>query len=92
MIFFTSKKVKGYYEVKKRFAYAIRCNGKGSTSCKKYCAIMNIPTMPAKNNFSKLNKSIKSAVFDVAKESMKRGAAEVRKLVGNECGTSVDGF
>ena len=89
--FFTSKKVKGYYEVNKRFAYAMRCNGKGYTGCKKFCAVMNIPTMPTKNNFSKLNKSIKSAVFDVAEESMKRAGAEVRNLVGKECGTSVDG-
>eukprot|EP00795_Rhopilema_esculentum_P007254 gene7254-12939_t len=92
--FFTSKIVKGSYEVNKRFAYAMRRTGNGYAGGKKFCAVMNIPTMPTKKNFMKLNSSLKSAVYDVAQESMKNAANEVKSIIGKDntdCGVSVDG-
>ena len=72
----------------------MRCIGKGYAGAKKLCSVLNILTMPTRKNYDKLNKSIKSAVFDEAQESMKRAGLEVKSLMGNnntDCGVSVDG-
>ena len=92
--FFTSKKVKGSFEVNKRFVYGMRCIGTGFAGAKKFCSVMNIPSMPTRKNYDKLNKSLKTAVFDVAQESMTRAGLEVKNLIGKkntDCGVSVDG-
>ena len=41
--FFTSKKVKGTFEVNKIFAYGMRCIETGYGGGKKFCSVMNIP-------------------------------------------------
>ena len=55
---------------------------------------MNIPTLPTKNNFSKLNKTLLSAVYDVANDSMKQAGEEVKRTQIGEnravCWVSVD--
>ena len=72
----------------------MRCIGKGYAGAKKLCSVLNILTMPTRKNYDKLNKSIKSAVFDEAQESMKRAGLEVKSFIGKnntDCGVSVDG-
>ncbi len=56
--FYTSKKTKGSYEVNRRLVYGMRSIGSRYSSAKKFCAVMNIPTLPTKNNYSRLNKSL----------------------------------
>lgn len=41
--FYSSKKVKHYFEVNRRLVYAMRTIGKGASSAKRFCAIMNMP-------------------------------------------------
>eukprot|EP00795_Rhopilema_esculentum_P001535 gene1535-15984_t len=94
-IFFTSKQINGAFEVNKRLVYGMRSIGIGYSGAKKFCAVLNIPTLPTKNNFSKLNKTLLSAVYDVANDSMKQAGEEVKKTqIGEnsaDCGVSVDG-
>ena len=73
--------------------FATRRTGNGFAGSKKFCAVMNIPTMPTKKNFMKFNSSLKSAVYDIAQESMKNAANEVKSIIGKDntdCGVSVD--
>ena len=52
---------------------------------------MNIPNLPTKNNYGKLSNSLKTAVFNVAQESMKNAGEELKSEDREECGVSVDG-
>ena len=74
----------------------MRSIGVGYSGAKKFCAVMNIlPTLPTKNNYNKLNKSLRSVVYDVANYSMKQAGEELLKArIGEsstDCGVSVDG-
>ena len=91
--FYTSNQIKGTFEVNRRLVYGMRSIGSGYAGAKKFCAVMNIPTLPTKNNYSKLSKSLRSAVYDVANESMKQAGEEIRTFDKgtNDCGVSVDG-
>ena len=89
--FSTSEKSKGTYEVNRRFVYAMRSIGQGFTGAKKFCGIMNMPNLPTKNNYAKLVNSLKTVFFNVAKESMKNAAKELKTEDIDECGVSVDG-
>ena len=53
--------------------------------------MMNLPSLLTKKNYSKLSKFLKTAVYDVAQESMSNAGKEVVSLLGSECGISVDG-
>ena len=57
----------------------MRSIGVGYSGAKLFCGVMNIPTLPTKNNYSKLNKSLGSVVFDVASDSMKQAGEELAK-------------
>ena len=89
--FHSSHVMKGGFEVNKRVVYAMRSIGQGFSGAKKFCSIMNIANLPTKNNYSKLNKTLNSAVFNVANESMERAGQEVSSSIGTDCGVSVDG-
>ena len=52
---------------------------------------MNIPNLPAKNNYAKIVNALKTAAFNVAKESMKSAAEELNGSAEHECAVSVDG-
>ena len=92
--FYSSQKIRGGFEVNQRLVYGMRNIGHGFSGAKRFCAVMNIPHLPTKNNYGKLNKTLKSAVFNVAAESMRKAGEEVRSIIGEttaECGVSVDG-
>ena len=91
--FYTSNQIKGTFEVNRRLVYGMRSIGSGYAGAKKFCAVMNIPTLPTKNNYGKLSKSPRSAVYDVANESMKQAGEEIKTFDKgtNDCGVSVDG-
>ena len=56
--FFISKQINGAFEVNKRLVYGMGSIEIGHSAAKKFCAVMNIPTLPTKNNFSKLNRTL----------------------------------
>ena len=91
--FYTSKQTKGTFEVNRRVVYGMRSIGNGYAGAKKFCAVMNIPTLPTKNNYGKINRSLHTAVYEVANESMKQAGEEIRRKEKSltECGVSVDG-
>ena len=92
--FCTSINIQGSYEINKRFVYAMRSVGQGFSGAKKFCSVMNIPHLPSKNNYAKISKQLRSAAYNVAKQSMKDAGSEMRSLLGynsTECGVSVDG-
>ena len=73
--------------------YGLRSLGNGYAGAKKFCAVMNVPILPTKNKYGKLNRSLHAAVYEVANESMKQAGEEIRRKEKNltECGVSVDG-
>ena len=89
--FRSSDAMKGGFKVNKRVVYAMRSIGQGFSGTKKFCSIMNIANLPTKNNYFKLNKTLRFAAFNVANESMGRAAQGVKSSVGTECSVSVDG-
>ena len=92
--FYTSKEVKGTYEVNRRLVYGMRLIGNSFSGLKKLVAVMNMPSLPTKNNYSKLNKSLRSVVHNVAQESMQNAGKKVKAMLsgeGSDCGVSVDG-
>ncbi len=65
--------------------------GQGFASAKRLCAIMNIPSLPTKNNYAKLNKSLKTAVYNVSQESKNNAGKELEEKDKDECSVSVGG-
>ena len=55
----------------------MRSIGVRHSGARKCCAVVNIPTLPTKNNYIKLNKSLRSVVYDVANDSMKQAGEEM---------------
>ena len=89
--FSSSERSNGTYEVNRRYVYAMRSIGQGFSGAKKFCCIMNIPSLPSKNNYAKIVKALKTAAFNVAKDSMKSAADELKCNTNDECAVSVDG-
>ncbi len=95
--FYTSKKVNKGFEVNKRLVYGMRLIGQGRTSAKRFCGIMNMPSPPKPNAYSKNNKAILKAAKTVAEKSMMDASDEIHALKGNnsagisQCGVSCDG-
>lgn len=89
--FFTSRRIGGAFDVNQRLVYGMRCIGQGFSGANKFCTMMNLPSLPTKKNYSKLSKSLNTAVYDVAKESMADAGRETKSLLGSDCGVSVDG-
>ena len=58
---------------------------------RKFCTMMNLPTLLTKKNYSKISQSLTTAVHDAAQEVMLNAGGEVSSLLGSECGFSVDG-
>ena len=77
----------------------MRILGKGDTSAKKFCTLMNMPHPPAAKNYTKIL-SVITCVRSIAKDSMSQEAEELRNLKGQndsnetetvDCGVSCDG-
>lgn len=78
----------------------MRILGKGDTSAKKFCTLMNMPHPPAAKNYTKILSVITTCVRSIAKDSMSQEAEELRYLKGQndsnetetvDCGVSCDG-
>ena len=65
------------YNVNIRFAYAMRCIGKGTMSARTLCAMMDLPPPP---RFDRYNKILLEALKEVAEGSMLNAARETRSL------------
>ena len=55
---------------------------------------MNIPSVPTKNNYSKVDMSWKSALCNIARKSMEKAAKDVKSMLREGsvgCGALVDG-
>ena len=76
--FYTTNQTRGTFEVNRRLVHEMCSIGSGYAGAKKFCAVMNFPTLPTKNNYSKLSKSLCSALYDVANEIMKQAGEEIR--------------
>ena len=76
-ILFSSKWINGSFEVNRQLVYGMRSIGVRHSGARKCCAVVNIPTLPTKNNYIKLNKSLRSVVYDVANDSMKQAGEEM---------------
>ena len=70
--FYTSKQSKRAFDVNKRIVYGMRIVGNGFSGLKKFAAIMNMPSVPTKNNYSKVNKSWRSALCNIARKVWKK--------------------
>ena len=78
----------------------MRTLGKGHTSAKKFCTLINMPHPPAAKNYTKISSVITTCMRSMAKDSMSQAAEEVRNLKGQndcnetetvDCGISCDG-
>ena len=52
---------------------------------------MTIPCLPAKSNYTKIGKALKTTASNVAKESKKSAAEELKSNMEHECAVSVYG-
>ena len=95
--FYTSSQVKHYYEVNRRFVYAMRSVGCGSTAAKRFCGIMNMPPPPRSSPYSNHNKALLKVVQEVAQETMTNAGREIKQIKPSsdngltQCGVSCDG-
>ena len=98
--FYTSKQRGKSFEVNRLPVYNMRILGKGHTSAKKFCTLMNMPHPPAAKNYTKISSVITTCVRSIAKDSMSQAAEELRNLKGQndcnetetvDCGVSCDG-
>ena len=84
--FYTSKQQGKSFEVNRRLVYSMRTLGKGHTSAKKFCTLINMPHPPAAKNYTKISSVITTCMRSMAKDSMSQAAEEVRNLKGqNDC-------
>lgn len=93
--FYTSKKVQHSYDINKRFVYAMRSNGQGHSSMKRFCAFMNMPPPLHFKAYNASNAAFSKAAKSVATKTMEDAAIELHQ--GNnsnqivKCGVSCDG-
>lgn len=95
--FYTSRKVNYFFEVNRRFVYALRSIGQGHASAKRLCGVMNMPPPPQPNAYDRHNKAWSKVSKCCAAETMIQAGKEIRNLKsknGDEiakCGVSCDG-
>lgn len=65
--FYTSKQQGKSFEVNRCLVYSMRILGKGHTSAKKFCTLMNTPHPPAAKNYTKISSVITTCVRSIAK-------------------------
>lgn len=95
--FRTSKNVQHYFDINRRFVYAMRGIGQGEASAKRFCAHMNMTPPPNRNAYNACNVALSKAVKDVAMETMEEAGKEVHLLKQvdadelGQCAVSCDG-
>jgi hypothetical protein len=62
----------------------MRLIGQGRASAKRFCGIMNMPSSPKANAYSKNNKAIMKAVKTVVEKSMMNASDEIHALKGKQ--------
>lgn len=89
---YTSPKQGYSFEVNRRMVYGMRQIGCVYAEAKTFSLVMNMPPPPNPNAFHNHTKVLSRVVSQIAEESMKTEADEVRELTGKgECGVSEDG-
>ncbi|GFV64171.1 uncharacterized protein TNCV_3206791 [Trichonephila clavipes] len=92
--FCTSEKVNKLHSINLAFVFGMRIIGKGHSSAKKLCSAINID-VPSKRAFGFLEKKLEFAASNVACNTMKEAALEIRSnetdTEFSQCGVSVDG-
>ncbi|GFY29074.1 uncharacterized protein TNCV_4722021 [Trichonephila clavipes] len=92
--FCTSEKVNKLHSINLAFVFGMRIIGKGHSAVKKLCFAINID-VPSKRAFGFLGKKLEFAASNVACNTMKEAALEIRSnetdTEFSQCGVSVDG-
>ncbi|GFX01159.1 uncharacterized protein TNCV_4581251 [Trichonephila clavipes] len=92
--FCTSEKVNKLHSINLAFVFGMRIIGKGHSAAKKLCSAINID-VPSKRAFGFLEKKLEFAASNVACNTMKEAALEIRSnetdTEFSQCGVSVDG-
>ncbi|GFW32651.1 uncharacterized protein TNCV_3678991 [Trichonephila clavipes] len=92
--FCTSEKVNKLHSINLAFVFSMRIIGKGHSAAKKLCSAINIDA-PSKRAFGFLEKKLEFAASNVACNTMKEAALEIRSNKTDteisQCGVSVDG-
>ncbi|GFW29572.1 uncharacterized protein TNCV_1549831 [Trichonephila clavipes] len=74
----SSNSTNGVYDINVRLAYGLRCIGKGSSAAKTFCAVMNLPSPPAK--FQRYNGILLESFSKVSDASMKEAVEETVEM------------
>ncbi|KAF8773538.1 hypothetical protein HNY73_016193 [Argiope bruennichi] len=77
----TSNISKTGYDINTRLVYAFRCIGKGKTAARAFCAVMDLPPLPAK--FERFNSSLSTALEKVCSKSMMKAVEGAVSLNDN---------
>jgi hypothetical protein len=89
--FFTSKKVKHFFDVNRRFVYAMKSIGQGDVPAKRFCSLMNIPPPSKPSAYSATNAALSKAAKTVALKTMANAGKELHHNHDDEvvqCGVS----
>ncbi|GFX49446.1 hypothetical protein TNCV_3342241 [Trichonephila clavipes] len=92
--FCTSEKVNKLHSINLAFGFGMIIIGKGHSATPKLCSAINID-VPSKRAFDFLGKKLEFAASNVACNTMKEAALEIRSnktdTEFSQCGVSVDG-
>lgn len=90
--FSSTKKVEQLNIINTLMVYGLHLIGKGYSSGKKLCSILNLPYF-SKQTFRRLEEKLLNVVSKIANDNMTEAAEEIRKGsdVPVKCGVSVDG-
>ena len=92
--FYTSKKVNQFFDINRRFIYAMRAIGQGQSSARRFCAYMNLPPPANPKSYNHCNNALANAAKNVALSTMKEAGMELHKDCNDEvvpCRVSCDG-
>lgn len=76
--FSSSRQAGKGYDINRRILYSMRSLGQGYSGIEKFTTHMNLPPPMTQNNYDKLVKTVEKAVHEVAEDSMKDAADELR--------------
>ncbi|GFQ97047.1 uncharacterized protein TNCT_268041 [Trichonephila clavata] len=80
-----SNSTNGVYNINVRLTYGLRCIGKGSSSAKAFCAVMDLPPTPAK--FQSYNGILLDSHRKVSDASVRKAVEETLEM--NECNRDI---
>ncbi|GFT35810.1 uncharacterized protein NPIL_422681 [Nephila pilipes] len=73
----SSDKTNGFDDINIRLAYGMRYIGKGNSTAKTFCAVMNLPPPPSK--FKRYNDILLRSLIKVSSESMRNAVEDTVK-------------